>query len=65
MKRKNKEHCVKILLDGYELYEMDLIRTVDRWVVGNVLIGGIIGLAVDAVSGSMYKLTPKFIKAEF
>jgi len=36
---------------------------VSGWVWGNLAIGGLIGLAVDAISGGMYKLTPEQISA--
>lgn len=57
-------HHVKIVLPGYMPYETDLIRKVDAWIAGNILFGGLIGLGVDAVSGSMYKLTPDQIIGE-
>jgi len=31
---------------------------VSGWVWGNLVIGGLVGLAVDAISGGLYKLTP-------
>lgn len=30
----------------------------DGWFLGNLLFGGLIGIIVDAASGSMYQLTP-------
>jgi hypothetical protein len=62
LKRKD-HHIVRIQLDGYEAYETTLSRGVSGWVVGNILFGGLIGLAVDAISGGMYKLTPEQISA--
>ncbi len=63
LKRKDN-HIVRITLDGYEPYEMVLARSVSGWVVGNILFGGVVGLAVDAISGGMYKLTPEQVNAE-
>lgn len=54
---------VKIDLDGYYPYEIQLKRTVDGWFFGNVIFGGLIGIVIDAASGSMYKLTPDQIVA--
>ena len=34
------------------------------WVVGNILFGGLIGLAIDAISGGMYKLSPAQVSAQ-
>jgi len=63
LKRKDN-HTVKIALDGYHPYEMTLIKKTNSWVWGNIVFGGLIGLVVDAASGSMYKLTPEQVNAE-
>jgi hypothetical protein len=39
-----------------------LTHSVSGWVWGNVAFGGLIGLAVDAASGGIYKLTPEQIE---
>jgi PEGA domain len=59
-----KEYKVKIVLDGFEPYEIVLQRKVDGWFFGNLLIGGVIGIVVDAVTGSMYKLNPTHVVAQ-
>ena len=58
------DHIIAIDLEGYEPYEITLTRKVDSWVIGNIVFGGLIGLAVDAAAGSMYKLTPEQVSAE-
>jgi len=63
LKRKDK-HIVKIELEGYQPYEIGITRKVSGWIAGNILFGGLIGLAVDAISGGMYKLSPDQITAE-
>jgi len=63
MSRKNN-HIVRIELDGYQPYEATFSKQVSGWVFGNVIFGGIIGLAVDAISGGIYSLTPDQIQAE-
>lgn len=62
LKRKDN-HIVKIELDGYMPYETTLTRKVSGWVWGNVLFGGLIGLAVDAISGGLYNLSPEQVQA--
>ena len=64
MKRKKKEHFIKLQLEGYETYQTDLIRVVDGWIFGNILFGGLIGLAIDAGSGGMYHLKPNVVNVE-
>ncbi len=63
LKRKD-QHVVQVMLDGYEPFEMALNRSVSGWVWGNIVFGGIIGLAVDAATGGLYKLSPEQVRAE-
>ena len=58
---RNATHVVRIEMPGYQPYETTLTRSVSGWVWGNIVFGGPIGLAVDAISGSLYKLTPEQI----
>lgn len=62
--KRGKEHIVKIELEGYLPYETTLTKKVSGWVWGNIVFGGLIGLAVDAISGGLYNLTPEQIQAE-
>lgn len=63
MTRKDN-HIVRIELEGYQPYEATFSRQLSGWVFGNIIFGGIIGLAVDAISGGLYVLTPDQIQAE-
>src|SRR5256885_14019069 len=56
---RKDNHIVRLELPGYKPYEATLTRGVSGWVWGNIVFGGLIGLAVDAISGGMYKLTPE------
>ncbi len=61
LKRKDN-HILKIELDRYLPYETTLTKKVSGWVLGNLLFGGLIGLAVDAISGGLYNLSPEQIQ---
>lgn len=63
LKRKD-DHMVRLTMDGYQPFEMPITCSVSGWVWGNILFGGLIGLAVDAGTGGMYKLTPEQIHAQ-
>lgn len=63
MSRKNN-HIVRIDLEGYQPYEATFSKQLSCWVFGNVVFGGVIGLAVDAISGGIYRLTPEQVQAE-
>ncbi len=61
---RNSSHVVRLELDGYVPYEMTISKKVSGWVWGNLVFGGLIGLAVDAVSGGLYQLSPEQVQAE-
>ena len=56
---RGDNHIVRIELDGYAPFEATLTKQVSGWVWGNIVFGGLIGLAVDAMSGGLYSLTPE------
>jgi PEGA domain len=60
---RKANHIVRVELAGYQPYDLTLTHSVSGWVWGNVAIGGLIGLGVDAISGGMYKLTPEQLSA--
>ena len=51
-------HTVRLDLDGYAPYEMQLDRKMSGWVWGNIVFGGIVGVIVDGTTGAMYRLSP-------
>lgn len=61
---KKDKHTVRINLNGYLPYEMTMTRKTNGWVWGNLVFGGLIGLAIDATTGAMYNLTPDQVNAE-
>jgi uncharacterized protein YceK len=61
--RRKENHVVRISLAGYQPLDLTLTSSVSGWVWGNVAIGGLVGLAVDAISGGMYKLSPTELSA--
>jgi hypothetical protein len=61
--RRKENHVVRISLPDYQPIDLTLTSSVSGWVWGNVAIGGLIGLAVDAISGGMYKLSPQELSA--
>lgn len=63
LKRKDN-HVVRVSLDGYAPFEMALTRSTSGWVWGNLVFGGLPGLAVDAITGGLYKLSPEQVSAQ-
>lgn len=60
---RNDNHIVRIELEGYQPYEVIFSKGISGWIFGNVVFGGVIGVAIDAFTGAMYKLTPDQIQA--
>lgn len=61
---RKDNHIVKMNLDGYQPFEATLTRSTSGWVWGNVVFGGLIGLAVDAMTGGLYNLNPNQISGQ-
>ena len=58
---RKDNHVVTISMPDYATFSATVTRGVSGWVWGNIVFGGLIGLAVDAISGGIYKLTPEQI----
>ena len=52
------EHTLRLEKDGYRPVETTVVKSVDHWVWGNLLIGGLIGITVDSVDGHWSKCRP-------
>lgn len=63
MLTRKDRHVVSIDAPGYQKYELQLTRGTSGWVGGNIIFGGIPGLAIDAITGSIYKLSPDNVAA--
>jgi len=64
MMKRDDYHVVNINLEGYRPYQITLTQKISGWVFGNILLGGFIGLAVDAVTGGIYTLSPDQVCAQ-
>ncbi len=58
--RKN-EYQVNISLAGYETRTLAVTKGINGWIWGNLVIGWILGFAIDFLTGSAYKLEPALI----
>jgi len=57
-------HIVRMELAGFQPYEATITRSVSGWVWGNLVFGGLPGLAIDAITGGLYKLSPDQIAGQ-
>ena len=63
LKRNESNITLRFEKEGYEPVEVALNRSVDGWIAGNIIFGGLIGLAIDFISGGAYKLSPSEVNA--
>jgi hypothetical protein len=62
--KRNTDHKISLVLEGYKPYDVNLTRKTNGWVWGNILFGGLIGLIVDMSTGSIYRLSPNEINGD-
>lgn len=62
--KRGEEHIISIEAPGYQKAQLTVTKSVSGWVWGNIVLGGLIGLAVDAITGGLYNLSPEQITAE-
>ena len=61
--KSKKSYALQFELEGYNSYETTINREFNPWFLGNIMLGGVIGMVVDASNGAMYKLTPEHAHA--
>lgn len=65
---RKDDHHVRIEKVGYQPYERELRSGMNAWLFGNIILGGLIGLGVDLLSGASSGLdrtnvSPRLVKA--
>jgi hypothetical protein len=60
LKRK-QTHTIVLKMDGYEDASATALPELSGWIWGNILIGGLIGLAIDLGVGGGYNVNPDII----
>lgn len=62
---RNKRHTLVAECEGSEPQQKELQCGMNGWIVGNILIGGVIGVVVDIVSGAHGQLSPDAVHFDF
>lgn len=62
---RNEDHTLMAEYPGREPQQIRLHNKAQGWVWGNILLGGVIGLIVDCVSGASDELIPKEVHFNF
>ena len=56
---RRQVHTVLFQLEGYQPATIYLDRNYSYWTAGNLILGGVVGLAVDQSTGANYRLVPE------
>jgi hypothetical protein len=62
---RRQEHQVQLDMAGYQSCVTALKPGCNPWIFGNLLCGGLVGVAVDASTGAMSTLYPTEVKTVF
>jgi len=57
--QRNMNHVITIAKKGYRTAQVNLQKTVCGSTAGNIILGGFIGLGIDAMTGAMFKIIPE------
>jgi hypothetical protein len=61
---RKRDHILVFTKEGYNQRTVTLLHVISGAVCGNILLGGLIGWGIDAISGAQYKLVPENVQAE-
>jgi hypothetical protein len=64
MFHKAPRYTATIQKPGFEPSQVEIKPKVNPWILGNVALGGVIGLAADSASGAMWRYSPKEINQD-
>jgi hypothetical protein len=56
--KRGKDHVVEVKKAGYNTAKISTDKTLTGWFWGNLLCGGVVGFAVDLITGSAFDVDP-------
>ena len=61
--KRDRSYEVRIEKDGCLPAHRSINQTSNGWLIGNVLLGGVVGILIDASNGAAYHLEPRLVDA--
>lgn len=61
--QRGETHVIEVKKPGYQVYRITTSKEIAGWFWGNLLCGGVVGGAIDLITGNAYDIEPKFINA--
>lgn len=62
--KRNQDHRLVFEKDGFPAREIVLASMMSWWIMGNLILGGILGIVIDLSTGSGYKLEPGSVEMD-
>jgi hypothetical protein len=62
---RNKTYVVEVQYEHYQPYQVTVVPVMSGMVWGNLILGGLIGMAVDSGTGAGYEHSPSRVHAYF
>lgn len=62
---RKKRHTIQVSRQGYETVTRATARGFNWWYLGNLILGGVIGLIVDPITGAIYEVKPDAVYVDF
>ena len=59
--KRGKEHLIEAKMDGYRTAKLTTDKSMTGWFWGNLICGGVLGGAIDLITGSAYDIDPEHI----
>lgn len=59
--QRGETHLIELKYPGYETYQIRTSKELTGWFWGNLVCGGLIGMAVDLITGNAYDVEPAFL----
>ncbi len=59
--QRGETHLIEIKKPGYKDYRITTSREITGWFWGNIICGGLVGGAIDLITGNAYDVEPKYI----
>ena len=60
---RGETHIIEVKKAGFQTYRITTKSSITGWFWGNLVCGGLIGMAVDLISGNAYDVEPQFLNA--
>lgn len=60
--KRGSDHVLAISREGFETTTVMLGKKFNGWYIGNLVIGGLVGLIIDLADGAYMWVEPEFVK---